>query len=426
MIYVVIVFAITLAIGVPIAFAIGLSGITHMFMLGDMSYFNVMVQRLIGGINSTSIVCIPFFILAGNLMNYGGITSRLYKLIKEMVGWIKGGLAYATIIVAMILSAILGSSNAVAAILGASIFPEMVRDGYDDDFSACLIAAGGTLGPIIPPGIGMVMMGTLCGVSVGKLFIAGIVPGIIIGAAYMVVAGIYTKKRHYGKAFNKFNFKRFIKAFVSAIPALMVPLIIVGGVIGGVFTPSEAGAVSVAAALLCGVVYREMDWKKVPKILIDTAITSAAILLIVAFGNVLGWTLVMDGIPAALAAFMTNLTTNKTVIMLVMVAAMIVIGCFIEGFSSYLIFAPVFAAVALAAGIDLVHFSMIFIVMINIGVITPPVGMVLFVSSNVTGTPLNKMAKTIWPFAAAATASVILLACCEPLVTYLPNLLWGN
>ena len=153
MLYVVLVFAIMLIIGVPIAFAIGLAGITHMFTLGDMSYFNVMVQRLIGGVNSTSIVCIPFFILAGNLMNYGGITKRLYALIKELVGWIKGGLAYATILVAMILSAILGSSNAVCAILGASIFPEMVRDGYDDDFSACLIASGGTLGPIIPPGI---------------------------------------------------------------------------------------------------------------------------------------------------------------------------------------------------------------------------------------------------------------------------------
>ncbi len=426
MIYVVLVFAIMLVIGLPIAFAIGLAGITHMFTLGDTSYFNVMVQRLIGGVNSTSIVCIPFFILAGNLMNYGGITKRLYALIKELVGWIKGGLAYATILVAMILSAILGSSNAVCAILGASIFPEMVRDGYDDDFSACLIASGGTLGPIIPPGIGMVMMGTLCNVSVGKLFISGIIPGIIIGLGYMTVAGIYTKKRHYGKAFDKFKIKRFLKAFVSAIPALIVPLIIVGGVIGGVFTPSEAGAVSVAAALVCGVIYREMDWKNIPRILVETAITSAAILFIVAFGNVLGWTLVMDGVPAALATFMTGITTNKTIIMLIMVALMIVIGCFIEGFSSYLIFAPVFAVVATAAGIDLVHFSMIFIVMINIGVITPPVGMVLFVSSNVTGTPLNKMAKTIWPFAAAAIASVILLACCEPLVTWLPNLLWKH
>ncbi len=424
MLFVIIVFVCMLVIGVPIALVIGMAGATHILVLGDMNYFNVMVQRLISGINNSSIVCIPFFILAGNLMNYGGITTRLYRLIRELVGWIRGGLAYATILVAMILSAILGSSNAVAAILGASIFPEMVKDGYDGDFSACLIASGGTLGPIIPPGIGMVMMGTLCGVSVGKLFIAGIVPGIIIGVGYMITAGVFTYKRGYTKAFDRFDFGRFIKAFIVALPALIVPFIIVGGVIFGVFTPAEAGAVSVAAALVTGVIYRELKWSHLPKIMIDTAIASAAILLIIAFGNVMGWTLVMDNIPEALAVFMSGLTTNKTVIMLTMVMAMLVIGCFIEGFSSYLIFAPVFAAVAEAVGIDLVHFSMIFIVMINIGVITPPVGMVLFVSSNVTGVRLSDMAKTIWPFVAAAVVSVLLLTCFPQLVTFLPDLIW--
>ena len=245
-----IVFVIALLAGVPMAFVLGLAGITHLFAIGEPAYMSIITQRLFTGVNSFSLMCIPFFVLAGDLMNKGGVTKRLLNLARELVGWIPGGMAYCCVILAMVLSAILGSANAVAAILCAILITEMAKDGYDPEFTGSVIAASSVLGPIIPPSVTFIIYGVLTGVSVSKMFMAGIVPGILLGVGYATVIAVYTKKRGYRKSKDHFDAKACGIAFVKAIPALLVPVVLIGGIMGGIFTPTESGAVAVVAAVV--------------------------------------------------------------------------------------------------------------------------------------------------------------------------------
>ncbi|GAA0720277.1 TRAP transporter large permease [Clostridium malenominatum] len=420
---VVIVFVVFLLLGMPIAFMLGLTGVAHLFAIGNPTFLSIIPQRMFGGVNQFSLLCIPFFVLAGDLMNKGGITERIMGFVRECVGFLRGGLAYAAVIVAMILSAILGSANAVAAILCAVLIAEMKKDGYDEDFSASLIASSGVLGPIIPPSVTFILYSVLTGTSVNKMFIAGIVPGILIGLGYILVIRYYTKKRNYPKIKEKFEPKEVFKAFVKAAPSLVVPVVIVGGVLGGVFTPTESGAVAVAIALISGLAYRTLKISELPEILLNTGITTAAIMFIVAFGNIIGWTLAIDQLPAKMAQGILGVTTNKNLVMLMILLALIIIGCVMEAFAALLIFVPVFAPIAKAVGIDPIHFGIIFSVMINIGLITPPVGMLLFVTSNISKVPLGKINKAILPFVGVAFVVTFILAFVPDLVMFLPNLI---
>lgn len=420
---VVVVFVAALLIGLPMAFVLGLGGLAHLVSINSPEYFPVITQRLFTGVNSFSLMCIPFFILAGELMNSGGITQRLLEFAREGLGWIKGGMAYCCVILAMVLSAILGSANAVTAILCAILIKEMAKDGYDSDFTGSLIAASGVLGPIIPPSVTFIIYGVLTGVSVQKMFMAGIVPGIMLGIGYILVILYYTKKRGYKKSKQKFEINSFIKAFVKAIPALIVPFVIIGGIMGGIFTPTESGAVAVVAAIVASMIYRTFKIKDLPEILLRTGVTTAGIMLIVAFGNIMGWTMAMDGIPGKITSGILAVTSNKYIVMLLIIMALIVIGCVMEAFSAMYIFTPVFFPLATAVGIDPVHFGIIYCVMLTIGLITPPVGMLLFVTSNISGIPLARLSKSIAPFAAAALIVTLILAYFPGLVMFIPNML---
>jgi tripartite ATP-independent transporter DctM subunit len=422
MLMVAIVFVVFLLVGMPIAFMLGLTGVAHLLALDNPTFLIVIPQRLFGGVNSFSLLCIPFFVLAGDLMNKGGITERIMGFVRECVGSVKGGLAYAAVIVAMILSAILGSANAVAAILCAILVGEMSKDGYDEEFSVSLIASAGVLGPIIPPSVTFILYSVLTGTSVNKLFIAGIVPGILIGLSYMVVIRYFTKKRNYPRIKEKFDPKAIFKAFIKAAPALLVPVVIVGGVLGGIFTPTESGAVAVAIALICGLAYRTLKISELPKIMINSAITTAPIMLIVAFGNIMGWTLAIDQIPAKMASGILGFTTNANLVMLIVIIALLIIGCVMDGFAALLIFVPVFAPIAKAVGIDPIHFGIIFSVIINIGLITPPVGMLLFVTSNISKVPLSKINKAVLPFVLSALIITLIMAFVPQIVMFLPNI----
>jgi len=420
---VVVVFVGALLIGLPMAFVLGLGGLAHLISINAPEYFPVITQRLFTGVNSFSLMCIPFFILAGELMNSGGITQRLLDFAREGLGWVKGGMAYCCVILAMVLSAILGSANAVTAILCAILIKEMAKDGYDSDFTGSLIAASGVLGPIIPPSVTFIIYGVLTGVSVQKMFMAGIVPGIMLGIGYILVILYYTKKRGYRKSKEKFEFNTFIKAFVKAIPALIVPFVIIGGIMGGIFTPTESGAVAVVAAIVASLIYRTFNVKDLPEILLRTGVTTAGIMLIVAFGNIMGWTLAMDGIPAKITTGILSFTTNKYVVMLLIIVALTIIGCLMEAFSAMYIFTPVFFPLATAVGIDPIHFGIIYCVMLTIGLITPPVGMLLFVTSNISKIPLARLSKAIAPFAVSAIIVTLILAYCPALVMFIPNML---
>lgn len=422
MVFVVVIFAAALFIGLPMAFVLGLGGLAHLVSIGTPEYMSIITQRLFVGVNSYSLMCIPFFILAGELMNKGGITQRLLAFAREAVGWVRGGMAYCCVILAMVLSAILGSANAVTAILCAILVAEMAKDGYDADFTGSLIAASGVLGPIIPPSVTFIIYGVLTGVSVQNMFLAGVVPGVMLGLGYMAVILYFTKKRGYRKSKEHFDPKACGIAFVRAIPALIVPLVIIGGIMGGFFTPTESGAIAVLAAIAASLIYRTFDWKSLPQILLNTGITTAGIMLIVAFGNIMGWTMAIDQIPAKITAGIMAITTNKHVIMLLIIVALAAIGCVMEGFSAQYIFTPVFFTLATAVGIDPVHFGIILCVMLTIGLITPPVGMLLFVTSNISGVPLAKLSKSIWPFALVAVSVVLALAFVPDLVLFIPRM----
>lgn len=421
-----IVFVIALLAGVPMAFVLGLAGITHLFAIGEPAYMSIITQRLFTGVNSFSLMCIPFFVLAGDLMNKGGVTKRLLNLARELVGWIPGGMAYCCVILAMVLSAILGSANAVAAILCAILITEMAKDGYDPEFTGSVIAASSVLGPIIPPSVTFIIYGVLTGVSVSKMFMAGIVPGILLGVGYATVIAVYTKKRGYRKSKDHFDAKACGIAFVKAIPALLVPVVIIGGIMGGIFTPTESGAVAVVAAVVAAIIYRSFDIKSLPDVLLNTGMTTAAIMLIVAFGNIIGWSMSIDNIPNKITNAILSVTDNQQIVLLLIILCLFAIGCVMDAFAAMYVFTPVFYPLATAVGIDPIHFGIIFCLMLTIGLITPPVGMLLFVTSNISGVPLAKLSKTIWPFVLTAMVVVLLLAFVPDLVMFIPNLFAAN
>ena len=420
---VVAVFLITLILGVPICVVLGLAGLTHVASMGVDAYFNIITQKIFAGASVSSLTCIPFFIMAGELMNAMGVTQKLIDFVRSLVGHLRGGLAYVVVLVAMILSAILGSANAVAAILCAVVVPEMIRDGYRDDFSSALVCASGVLGPVIPPSVTFVYFSVLSGVSVTAMFAGGAIPGILIGLGYILVIRLQTKRLNLPRSTERFDLKEFGKSFVKAIPALLVPVILVGGITAGVFTPQESGAVAVVAAIVAGIIYRKFKLSMLPKVFMRSVPVTAGIFIIIGFGNIMGWSMAVDKIPDKISNAVLGFTQNGAVIILLMFAILIVVGCAMEATAAQLIFTPVLMPLAAAAGMDMVQFGVWFCIMITIGLITPPVGMTLFVTSNITKVPLIRISKQLLPFIIVAFAVTLLMAYVPGIIMFLPNLM---
>ena len=423
MIIVVLVFAVLLIIGCPIFSVLGLAGISHLFVMGNDSYFNIVTQKVFAGMSVSSLTCIPFFIMAGELMNASGVTQKLINFVRSLVGHFHGGLAYVVVVVAMILSAILGSANAVATILCAVVVPEMIRDGYRDDFSAGLVCASGVLGPVIPPSVTFVYFSVLSGVSVNAMFMGGIIPGLLLGLGYIAVILIQTKRQNLPKSVDHFNAKEAAINFVKAIPALLVPVILVGGIMLGIFTPAESGAVAVAAAILAGIIYGKFRPSMIPKALLNSVPLTAGIFIIIGFGNIIGWSMDADGIPDKIYNAVLSMTSSGTVIILLMFAVLIIVGCAMEATAAQLIFTPVMLPLALAAGMSEVQFGVWFCIMLTIGLVTPPIGMTLFVTSNVTHIPLVRISKQLMPFLIAAFIVTLIIAFIPQTVMFIPTML---
>ena len=423
MLIAIVVFVIALIIGAPLAIALGLFGVAHIATMGDATFFNLCVQRMFGGVNIISLSCIPFFMLAGELMNGGGVTTRLLDLLRSILGHVKGGLAYCTVVISAILAAILGSAQGEASLLCRVLVPELKKDGYSEDFSGALISAAAVLGPVIPPSTMFVFYCMLTDVSIKYMFIAGIVPGILLAVAYCIVVAYKAKKLGLNGTGVKPELKKIGKAFVKAIPALCVPLIIIVGITAGIFTATESGAVACVAAMVAGLVYRELDIKKLPQMLFRAAISTGAIFLIVAFGNIIAWSMAKDGIPGLIMTALTSLTSNKYLIILIILVLLVLIGCVLDMASATLVFLPVLFPLATSIGMDGVHFGIIFSIMISIGLITPPVGQVLFVTSNVGKIDFNKIVKQIWVFVIAALAVTAAMAYLPNVVLWIPRLL---
>ena len=411
-----IVFVVVMVIGLPIAFALGLMGTVHMLSLGNESYLLVIIQRLFDQVDLISLTCLPFFIMAGEIMNAGGVTTRLLDFAREIVGRLKAGLAYCCVLIAAVLSAILGSPNGVASMLCGILVPELRKDNYPEEFTGSLVAASSILGPIIPPSTSFIMYCMMTGASIQAMFVGGILPGILLVIVFCIVISILTRKMELKRATDHFSLKRLVKAFFKALPALLVPVVIIGGVIGGFFTATEAGAVSCFCALIASAIYREMDWKKLPEIMLRSAVTGGGILLMIS------WSLTRAGIPAQIIAAITSVTNSKYLIIALIIVILMIAGCLLDTGTITMVMLPVVFPLATAIGMDAVHFGLVFCILTIIGYITPPVGVVLFVTSNASGIPFNKLCKMIWPFAIGAFVVITVLAYLPDVVLWIPRL----
>lgn len=423
MILAIVVMALFLIGGMPIAFTLGMAGAAELFSIDGIRYFAVIATKMFDGVNRVNLTCIPFFIMTGEIMNGGGITKKLIDFMRDLVGHLRGGLAYVSVLVSMVLAAILGSANAVCTIMGAVMVPEMKEDGYPEAYTGALCTASSILGPIIPPSTTFVLFATLAGVSIKSLFMAGIIPGICLGLGFIIKITIDAKRRNFPRAEGVFDGRKLFKSFLNAIPALLVPTVILGGVMGGLFTPTEAGAVAVFVAAFAGIFYRTLDFRDIPTMFNRTAISTSAIFLIMAFGNIISWAMAMEGIPAMITSSIMAFTSNKYVIILIALIFMTIIGCFLEATAALIIFTPVFLPLLTSVGMDPIHFGLIFCIMIIIGLATPPVGMTLFVTSNVTGIKLASLCKEIWGFVLIALLVTALLAYMPEVVMFLPRML---
>ncbi|MFP8784415.1 TRAP transporter large permease [Planococcus plakortidis] len=396
-------------INVPIAVALGLASALVFYLEGNVSII-VIIQRMFNSVDSFPLMAIPFFILAGKLMESGGISNRLIHLANVIFGRVKGGLAIVSIVACAFFAAISGSAAATTAAVGALMIPAMVNKGYDKSFSTAIQAAGGTIGIMIPPSVPLVLYGVAAGVSVGDLFIAGIVPGLIVMLSLILLVYFVSLKKGYGGG-EKFGVKDFFKAFLDAFLALLMPVIILGGIYGGIFTPTEAAVVAVVYGLVIGLfVYREIKFTDLAAIFSSSVVTTAVIMFIIAGASVFGYYLTRQRIPAELTEMMLSLTDNWIVALLIINLVLLLCGVFLETSAAIIILTPILAPIATALGIDLVHFGIIMVVNLGIGFITPPVGVNLFVAANIAGTKFESLLRAIVPFILIMVIDVIILS----------------
>ncbi len=414
-------FLVTFVLGVPLAFVLGVTGLICVWAMGVP--LEVVAQRMFTGIDSFPLMAVPFFILAGELMNRGGTTIRIINFANSLVGHIRGGLAHTNVVANMLFAGISGSAVADASAIGSIMIPAMEKNGYEKDFSAALTSAAATIGPIIPPSIIMVIYGVSVGVSIGGLFAAGFVPGVMLGIAMMIVILFESKTRNYPPT-STFSWKRVWVEFKKASWALLSPVIILGGILFGVFTPTEAAAVAVIYSFIVGMfVFKELSWRDVPEILLQSGITMAAILLIISMANVFAWVIAANMIPHKLAMAFLSISHNKYVFLFIINIFLLIVGMFMETGAAIIILAPILAPIAAKLGIHPLHFGFMMVLNLAIGMATPPVGVCLFVSCGITGLSLEEISSAVYKFVVAEIIVLLIVAYIEPISLILPRLL---
>jgi C4-dicarboxylate transporter DctM subunit len=410
------------AIGVPIAFAIGMVSIGYVAALG----LNMLIvpQRLVGMVDNFTILAAPLFILAGELMNAGGITDRLIRLSRTMVGHLTGGLCHVGIVTNMIMAGISGSATADAGATGQVLVPAMIKRGYPRGFSAALIGSAATIGPIIPPSIPMVLLGAIGEVSVARLFLGGVIPGLIMGLYLMIVAYFISKQRHYPRE-QRASFGEFRAALIDATPALVLPVVIIGGIVFGIFTPTEAAAVAVVWALVVGMlIYRELKWRQLPAVLLSSVKTMGVVLFILAMAGMLGWIMAREQLSVILTKGLLGLGSPWMVLLAVNVT-LLILGCFIDALALLLLFTPTLIPMAPHLGLDPVHLGVVVVLNLMIGTTTPPFGMVMYVMLAISKTSMAQFAREMLPFGLALIAVLMLITYVPELVLWIPNAIMG-
>ena len=409
------VFFVLIMLSVPIGVALGVA--TSLTICLTSNIGPVMVaQKAFTGLDSFTLIAIPFFMLAGNLMALGGIARRIVNLADAAVGKFTGGLGMATVIGCMFFAAISGSGPATVTAMGSIMLPEMEKRGYDRAFSTGLTATAGTIGVIIPPSIPFVIYGVASGTSVGDMFKAGFIPGILIGLGLMSVCWVISKKRGYKGIERTKNDESFLKVFLDSLPALMAPVIILGGIYGGIFTPTEAAVVATVYSLFVGkFVYHELTWKIVYESYRSTADMNGFTGLALGFSMSFAAYLTMEQIPAKVANVVLSAVSSKIAIIALIIVILLVVGCFVDNISSCLILTPVFLPMVKAVGMDPVHFGIMMTVALAIGFVTPPYGVNLFVASAVAKLKIEEVSKAAIPFLAAMFVCLLLIAYIEPI-----------
>ena len=411
-----------LILRVPIGFCLMLSSFAYILSSNDIP-FAIMTQRLEAGVENFTLLAVPFFILAGKLMNAAGVTDRIFNFARAVVGHIPGGLGHANVLASIFFSGMSGAAVADAGGLGTIEIEAMKKDGYDGGFSGAVTAASSTIGPIIPPSIPIIVYGVFSGTSVAALFAAGLIPGLLMGAALMIMIYIYSIKYNYPKH-RRATFRQLGKAFISAIPPLLTPLILVGGILGGIFTPTEAGAAAALYALFLGTAfYRTLNLKKIAEVILDSSYTTAAVMLIVIAASLFGWILTRERIPVMAGEFILSLTQNKILILLITNLFLFFVGCFLEPVAAMIILIPVFLPICSHLGIDLVHFGIIMVLNLMIGLLTPPVGLVLYIITDIAKVPFEKVVRSTMPFLIPLVIVLLLLTYVPYIVLILPRLL---
>ncbi len=418
-----VVLLICILIRVPIGFAMGIS-ILFASMINERIPMVIITSRMFAGMDSFPMMAIPFFLLAGNVMNASGMTDRLFIFSNCLVGHLRGGLGHVTVVAAMIIAGMSGSALAEAGGLGVVAIKAMRDRGYDGPFSAALMASAATIGPIIPPSIPMIVFGAMVGISTGKLFLGGIIPGILMGVSLMIMVYFYAKKRNYPVEPRR-TLREILIAFKDAIWALLTPVIILGGIISGMFTPTEAAAVAALYSIIVAVVvYRNMGWKDLLDVLIETTRFTAIIMFIIAVANAFAWVVGLTQLPALLSQMMGG--WNKLIVIAAMNILFLILGCLMEAMAILIIVTPIFVPLMMKVGVDPIHFGVFMILNLMIGLLTPPVGLCVYLVSRVSNLPTVVIFRAVIPFIIPLIVVLILISYFDWLVLFIPNLIMGK
>ena len=412
-----------LAMGMPVAWSIATSSVlTLMVSIPFLPAFTTVSQRMGAGLDSFALLAIPFFILSGQLMNKGGIAHRLIAFAKTLVGSFPGGLALINVIGAMLMGAIAGSAMASASAMGSILGPEMEKDGYSKEFGAAVNITSATTGLIIPPSNILIVYSLASGgVSIAALFLAGYIPGILTGLFLMIVASIWAKKKKY-KLGKKSSLKEVFKTFIEAVPSLFLLVIVIGGIVTGIFTATEASAIAVLYTLVLAFIYREISLKSLPDILLDSSSTTAVVMLLIGASMSMSWVMSYENIPQNISSILLTISDNKIIILIIINLLLLFVGIFMDMTPAVLIFTPIFLPVVTKLGMDPIQFGIIMVLNLCIGLCTPPVGSVLFVGVGVAQTTIQKVVKPLLPLFLAMIVALFLVTYIPELTLWLPKL----
>jgi tripartite ATP-independent transporter DctM subunit len=418
-----VVFAVLLVLGLPIAFVMGVTTLFSFIYIGNPTLYNLIPQRMFSGISNFVLLAIPFFVMTGEVMTVGGITRDLIRFCNIFVGRLRGGLAHINITASVFFAGISGSAASDAASIGPLLIPAMTEEGYDLDFSAAVTASSAVIGPIIPPSIIMIIYASLMDVSVAGLFLAGYAPGVLIAVGLMVLSYIISRRRGYPVHNEKITLKGSLQAFKSALPALMLPFIIIAGILSGAFTPTEASVVAASYAIILGFLKGTLTLRDVPAILTKTMKTSSLILFVIGTGIAFGWILTFEQIPQKLASGLLSLGgNNASIVLLLLIIILLIAGMFLDTAVSIIVLGPLLSVTALSVGVHPLHFAIIMCLTLTLGLITPPLGLVLFVVCGITKLKFEQLCKATAPFICVEILIILLIAYFPPLSMTIPKI----